>query len=37
VHKEIEEARETHANDRIPGAALAIAINFELMVQQASH
>ena len=37
VHEEVEQAGEAHAHDRIPGAALAVALHLEAVVQQAGH
>ena len=37
MHKEIEQAGETHAHDRIPSPALAIALHLKAVVEQAGH
>ena len=37
MHEEIEQAREAHPDNRIPQPALAITLNFEVVVEQAGH
>jgi len=37
MHEEIEQAGEAHAHNRIPGAALAVTLHLEIVVEQAGH
>ncbi|CAI8155103.1 MAG: Uncharacterised protein [Synechococcus sp. CC9902] len=37
MDEEVEQTGEAHANDRIPFAALAIALHFKAMIQKAGH
>ena len=37
MHEKVEQSGEAHANDGIPGPALAIPLDFKLVIEEARH